>query len=392
MAALESERSDAEFVITSRYPTSSAHILGRPVVDDIFSGRLIEPGRFPDTRRRLIPWRLMARHRTGHSLWDRVLPAPVRERIEIVAGYDLVVHVGGSNFVDLYGNGHFETDFAAMIAGVPVILPGHSIGPVAQGRYPVLMRHLLKHVAYVGLRESASRRLLEAADMPMTRVHGGADTAWNIDPFDVPHADPQAEFFSGSNRPLVAITARTLAPFDGLLGIDQSSYERAFAGLVDRLIEAGYDVLALATCTGIDSYHRDDRMVALRIGQQVSQPAHFRVAMNEFDDLALGARLRGCELLVATRLHSAIIAMNFGTPALTLAYEHKSRGMLEDMGLSDLSAEMSELIEGTFAARVLAVLGQRHAWAGRIAEPVAQARARARRMVCEALASVGLAA
>lgn len=35
--------------------------------------------------------------------------------------------------------------------------------------------------------------------------------------------------------------------------------------MVNRVLDSGYQVLALSTCTGIDSYNKDDRMVALNL-------------------------------------------------------------------------------------------------------------------------------
>lgn len=54
----------------------------------------------------------------------------------------------------------------------------------------------------------------------------------------------------------MAITLRELAPFDKRLGTTQQAYEKAFAGVVNRILDEGYQVIALSTCTGIDSYNK----------------------------------------------------------------------------------------------------------------------------------------
>ena len=41
-------------------------------------------------------------------------------------------------------------------------------------------------------------------------------------------------------------------------------------GVVNRVLDSGYQVLALSTCTGIDSYNKDDRMVALNLRHLVN--------------------------------------------------------------------------------------------------------------------------
>ena len=48
--------------------------------------------------------------------------------------------------------------------------------------------------------------------------------------------------------------------FDKRLGTTQAAYEKAFAEVVNRVLDSGYQVLALSTCTGIDSF--TTRMIA----------------------------------------------------------------------------------------------------------------------------------
>ena len=79
-----------------------------------------------------------------------------------------------------------------------------------------------------------------------------------------------------------------MAPFDKRLGTTQQAYEKAFAGVVNRILDEGYQVIALSTCTGIDSYNKDDRMVALNLRQHISDPARYHVVMDELNDLEMG--------------------------------------------------------------------------------------------------------
>lgn len=80
---------------------------------------------------------------------------------------------------------------------------------------------------------------------------------------------------------------------------------------MNRVLDSGYQVLALSTCTGIDSYNKDDRMVALNLRNLVNDPSRYHVVMDELNDLEMGKLLSACDLTVGTRLHSAIISMNW---------------------------------------------------------------------------------
>ncbi|STL53230.1 Colanic acid biosynthesis protein [Escherichia coli] len=60
--------------------------------------------------------------------------------------------------------------------------------------------------------------------------------------------------------------------------------------MVNRILDEGYQVIALSTCTGIDSYNKDDRMVALNLRQHISDPARYHVVMDETQRSGNGAK------------------------------------------------------------------------------------------------------
>lgn len=151
---------------------------------------------------------------------------------------------------------------------------------------------------------------------------------------------------------------RELAPFDKRLGTTQQAYEQAFANVVNRIIDQGFQVVALSTCTGIDSYNKDDRMVALKLAAYVNQPENYHVVMDELNDLEMGKILGACSLTVGTRLHSAIISMNFGTPAIAINYEHKSAGIMQQLGLPEMAVDIRQLLDGSLAGLVADTLDQ----------------------------------
>ena len=146
--------------------------------------------------------------------------------------------------------------------------------------------------------------------------------------------------------------------FDKRLGTTQAAYEKAFAEVVNRVLDSGYQVLALSTCTGIDSYNKDDRMVALNLRHLVNDPSRYHVVMDELNDLEMGKLLSACDLTVGTRLHSAIISMNFGTPAIAINYEHKSAGIMQQLGMPEMAVDIRHLLDGSLGAMVGDTLGQ----------------------------------
>lgn len=381
----------AQVTTTSRYPISSAFLLERPFLPDVMQKWYFRsfwrytPRRF---KRVCIPLLMTLAIRPSRRWILHLLPMPIRERINWLQTYDVVIQCGGSFFVDLYGLRQLETPLAALLADRRFVMIGHSIGPFNGFLYRKAISTLLDAAAAITLRESVSKQLVIDAGLPIRRIQPGSDTAWLVEPrksiANTPPALPPT-----NGRPTVAITLRDLAPFGSRLRVSQEAYEAAFVKLADSLLERGYDIVACSTCTGIESYHRDDRIPALRIKSRVTQPDRFHVLMNEFNDFELGQIFSGCRLTIGTRLHSAIISMNFGTPAIALNYEHKSEGIMAQLGLPELAIALDALLDGRLTTLAWTLLSD-EGLADRVKAAVARERENAFSMLQDVLRRVGV--
>lgn len=74
--------------------------------------------------------------------------------------------------------------------------------------------------------------------------------------------------------------------------------------------------------------------------------------MDELNDVQLGSLLSQCDFTIGTRLHSAIISINFGTPAIAINYEHKSLGVMQGLKMDGLSASIKDLISGNIKTHI----------------------------------------
>jgi colanic acid/amylovoran biosynthesis protein len=383
LECLEQAIPGGQIDVLSRFPTSSAWLLGRRLQPDMLNAYYNEAAkqRFGSLRakvlRRFIPWLLH-----GHMMktgWSRFISLPRRhkEYIASLASYDLVIQVGGSFFVDLYGPTQYDHSLCALLAGRPIFFIGHSVGPFEHPLFRKISQDVMARVDALALREEVSLKHMADGQVPQTKVRAAADTAWLVST-----GEPR----EASARPTVAVTFRELAPFDKRLGISQDTYETAFAELLDAVADAGYHVHALSTCTAIDGYPKDDRMIALRVRNRMRRADAMDVEMDELNDVELGNRFAQCVLTIGTRLHSAIMSMNFGTPAVALAYEHKSEGVMKRLGTSELSMPVKSLLDGSLKAKVLGLL-QDEGLRPRVAAAVAREKAFARESV---LATLGV--
>lgn len=391
---------DAEVDVMSRYPVSSSWLLNRPVMGDPLYSQMKQHnnaagvvGRVKKVlRRRYQHQVLLSRVTDSGKLRNIAIAQGFTDFVRLLAGYDAIIQVGGSFFVDLYGVPQFEHALCTFMAKKPLYMIGHSVGPFQDPQFNQLANYVFGHCNALILRESVSLDLMKRSEIDTSQVEHGVDTAWLVAHHDddfVPGYAVKHWLNVIEQQKTVAITLRELAPFDKRLGTTQQAYEQAFAEVVNRILDSGYQVIALSTCTGIDSYNKDDRMVALNLTPYISDPSRYHVVMDELNDLEMGKIFSACDLTVGTRLHSAIISMNFGTPAIAINYEHKSAGIMQQLGIADMAVDIRHLLDGSLGANVADTLGQLPAVRAQVQQAVAAERENGLRMVQSVLQRIG---
>lgn len=331
---------NADITLVSRFPAAATFVLGQHAKSDGIFALYLKPrpglfGRFKSSLlSRLLPYALMLHVKFNWLQKLGMLPAEVQDEINFIRQFELVIHIGGSNLVDLYGHAQFDYGFCSLLAGKKPLLLGHSVGPFRSWSSRLFARQYFPRCQIVGLRENISQRLLADVVKDAVNITTVADTAWLLETGALPvHTENN----------VIAITVRTLKPFEGRLAMTDEEYLQKFAALCDKLTASGYRIRILSTCTDLDSYRNDDRKMAIDLQSRCLRPEQITVVMAELTDLQLGAEFSRCALTIATRLHSAIISMRFGTPAIVFNYEHKSKGVIELLGLERLALDFSSL-------------------------------------------------
>lgn len=391
---------EAEVDVMSRYPVSSSWLLNRPVMGDPLYWQMKAHNNAPGMvgrvkkvlRRRYQHQVLLSRVTDSGKLRNIAIAQGFTDFVRLLSDYDAIIQVGGSFFVDLYGVTQFEHALCTFMAKKPIYMVGHSVGPFQAPAFNQMANYVFGHCDALFLRESVSLDLMKRSDIDTSKVEKGVDTAWLVDHHDDSFGASYAVqhwLNVAQQQKTVAITLRELAPFDKRLGTTQEAYEKAFAGVVNRIIASGWQVMALSTCTGIDSYNKDDRMVALNLRKHIQDPSRYHVVMDELNDLEMGKLLGACDLTVGTRLHSAIISMNFGTPAIAINYEHKSAGIMQQLGMPEMAVDIRHLLNGDLEAMAADTLGQLSTLVPRLNDAVARERAAGLAMVESVLTRIG---
>jgi len=209
---------------------------------------------------------------------------------------------------------------------------GHSIGPCESRPGAMILRHALKGAEIV-VRDRASLAILKKWKIPARMA---PDLAFRLvaDDLDGSLARPGA----GLRR--IGLTARTLARGERAQATYEDTLRRGLNTLVEQVRHEGanVEVVGIVQSSGPSSSENDRHVLArvlagLDCRTVLEAPGEGRKVPTMPELLAVYATL---DLLVATRMHSAILASCTGRPFVVTEYiGGKARGMVEALGLPD---------------------------------------------------------
>jgi colanic acid/amylovoran biosynthesis protein len=217
----------------------------------------------------------------------------------------------------------------------PVYLYAQSIGPF-YGRFQrQVAKTALNHVDVIILREEVSRRYIDGMALTKPRIITSADTAFLFETstsFNV-----AALFQSTKPRQIAGITAR-----EWLEPKTQQLYEEGLVELIRYLTTHNYGVVAIPQVT---SRHHgdDDREVIQRLASAVGSNELFIPLHAEYDHHTIKALYASLDLLIGTRFHSVIFALSSDVPCIAIEYEHKTSGIMIDLGLEEWYIAMEDV-------------------------------------------------
>jgi len=261
------------------------------------------------------------------------------ERLGHYNDADIIVSAGGTYLVENYSLEPRIFEFKlALSAKAPVVLFTQSLGPFTNPKNVYEFRKIFDRVSLLLLRDQRSLENVRLIGCGTKSVHVVPDAAFALTP-DQPQRDPSGE--ARVNR--VAISVRSLEFFNEEK-IDL--YRRSIAFLVSELIEkSSCEVVFISTCQGIDEYWTDDSkeaeiiagMVAcdirrsIKIDSRNRQPHEFIEDISKFD------------LVIATRMHAAILALVAGVVTIGIAYEFKLAELFEGLEMGDRYTNIDSL-------------------------------------------------
>ena len=303
---------------------------------------------------------LAGRARRPFALRRRLRARGDRELLERYSSADVIVSTGGTYLTGNYDmTPRIRELRLARALRRPLVLFTQSVGPLDERRARRALRRSLRDARLVLLRDERSRAELARTGLRAPRTELAADAAFAL-------ADPRVlesarERRSPPREPHVAVSVRAWAHFEGDVAATRlERYLEAIAGLVCHLVERrGARVTFISTCQGNPAYAHDDSVVADAICARLPGGVLTRVRSDReaHSPRELIARLGEFDLVVATRMHAAILALAGGALVLPIAYEPKMTDLAEQLGINRFAHEMDAISRRELCASADAMLG-----------------------------------
>lgn len=249
---------------------------------------------------------------------------------------DAVVSCGGSFLNDTYAldlPGRLALYHAANRAELPVVFYAQSMGPFRTPLARLGARTVLREASWILARDPETADIVRdlGVDSP---VDVGVDAAVMGIEEPVP----------AEAHPVLGVTVRDwYFPDSPDPAVAQEAYEREVAAALDAWVrETSGRVVFFSNCTDFGGYRHDDRVCARRIAGRMAADT---VEVDEVGDRpfdALRARIGGCDFFLATRMHSLVFATTAGVPSYGIAYERKTPGWFDNLGLEGLHVDIED--------------------------------------------------
>lgn len=217
----------------------------------------------------------------------------------------------------------------AMVGGT-VMMP-QSIGPVRRQLDASLIDWALRNTTVV-VREKVSFSKSTALPRVAARAKEIHDVAFYLSDASLDRPQPV-------DKRLVRVVVMDWRWSTSVREDAFNGYVRELARFIDDLQENGYAV-EVGGHSVIPEHAQDDVEIARLVASACNRPP---VVDENCDVQHLLNRYRSSALVVGTRLHACIMSISQGTPAIALAYQEKTTGVMTSLGLGDFVFEADSL-------------------------------------------------
>ncbi|MFC4811407.1 polysaccharide pyruvyl transferase family protein [Paenibacillus sp. GCM10023250] len=261
---------------------------------------------------------------------------------------DVVVSCGGG-FLLSHGFSvallqHLAQIKAAIDLGKPVIIYSQSIGPFYNKFMQNVTRDILNKVTKIYIRETVSQSWLQKIGCNENLIEVVPDSAFCMMEEESKTINKLlAKIKSQHKGPLIGVTVRDWN-FPELKDKDEQrkSYVNSIRALINFLTaKIDAKLIFMPQVLGPNPFN-DDRIISREI------LAGINPKQAELLDLDLSPRelkyfYSKMDMFVGTRMHSNIFALSSNIPTVAINYEHKTRGIMNMLGLNEYVIEINTI-------------------------------------------------
>jgi colanic acid/amylovoran biosynthesis protein len=234
----------------------------------------------------------------------------------------------------------------AVWAGKPLYMMPQSVGPLSAGYHRWLARAILGQMRVLLLRERISLKYVEALGVVGNPRYVVPDVAFGFPGVDLGEGAALLESYGldlSSTSPKVGITLINWGAQNPHFR-QQQAYESAIEQLMVHIVTGldGYVVL-LSQVVG-PSHSEDDRVVARRIYERVKHLAPQVIMIEQpLSAHQIKALFAHMDLLIGTRMHSVILALSARVPTIAVAYQAKTQGTMQELGMEEWVRDIEQI-------------------------------------------------
>lgn len=201
---------------------------------------------------------------------------------------------------------------------------------------------VLRGACGVTSRDEFTRKLFLDCGLPADKMTIGGDSVilMHTDPADSVLDLLERTGWQMGNRPLVALTPRTLRTADGEAEthytlIKQNELQKeidTYAAVLDWLWEHSYQPIFVP----MNTVAPDDDRLASRMIMSKARHGNFALMIDEeINPRAAAAIYQHCRASLVSRVHAGIMSFKAKRPMVMYAFDQKHIGIMQEMGLSD---------------------------------------------------------
>lgn len=295
--------------------------------------------------------------------FGRLVPAGLRAAWREMAAADLVAAVPGGYLMapepsaDLWLY-HASSLILAHHLGRRVVLFPSSYGPFV-GIHRLMARRVLDRSDWIMAREAISLKVIGSLRLrrPVLRLVPDVGFAFRDDGRGE-HELEGLQVLEAGDGPLIGVSAKPHHfPGHSDAAVRFDRYLSSLAAAADHAVQVlGARVVFVPQSVGSAG---EDREIGRQVAARMASPERAAVVERELSPHGLSALYGRFELMIGTRMHANILAMATGVPALAIAYEHKTPGIMAMVGLPDLVVHIEAISPEALIERLDDVWAQR---------------------------------